>query len=169
MASVENSKGSGNGKIKKKSITIDMTPMVDLGFLLITFFILTATVNSPVSMDMKVPKDNKVEQQKELDERGVVNIILNKESAYFYEGTDLKTLEAVSFKEIRKRINKKKAWCKTNGLEKEFTVIIKANQDAYYQQLVDMLDEMIINDVGSYTLIDISPVEDQYIKQNLAR
>lgn len=167
MASVDNSQHTGNGKIKKKNVTIDMTPMVDLGFLLITFFILTATVNSPVAMDMKVPKDNKVEQATELNDKAVLNIILNKESAYLYEGIDLKTMQAVSFKEIRKKINEKQKWCKANGLEKEFTVLVKANKNAFYQQIVDMLDEMIINDVKAYTLLDIMPIEEQYINQNL--
>jgi biopolymer transport protein ExbD len=169
MASIDTSQGSEKGKIKKKTISIDMTPMVDLGFLLLTFFILTATVNSPVAMDMKVPKDNKVEQQTELNDKAVLNIILNKESAYLYEGIDLKTMEAVSFKQIRKKINEKKTWCKQNGLEKEFTLLIKADKNAFYQQIVDMLDEMVISDVKSYTLLDVLPVEEQYIKQNLMR
>jgi biopolymer transport protein ExbD len=78
-------------------------------------------------------------------------------------------MEAVSFSQIRKKINEKRNWTQANGLEKEFAILIKANKETYYQQIVDMLDEMVINDVKTYTLLDVLPNEDEYIKQNLMR
>ena len=43
--------------------------------------------------------------------------------------------------------------------EKDFVVVIKPDNDATYKNTVDMLDEMTINDVKRYAMVDISPVE----------
>ena len=48
--------------------------------------------------------------------------------------------------------------------EKDFVVVIKPNEDATYKDLIDILDEMLINEVKRYALVDISDVENQLIK-----
>ncbi len=168
MASVGNSGTNSKGK-KNKSLNIDMTPMVDLGFLLITFFILTATLNNPVAMDINLPKDNKSTINTEVDSRAVINILLKKEAAYLYEGNNLNTIKQITYKELPKIIIKKKNWCIKNGFEKEFMIIIKASDESYYQQMVDMLNEMVINEVKTYTLVDISSDEEKIINQKFLR
>ncbi|MEO7922064.1 MAG: biopolymer transporter ExbD [Chitinophagaceae bacterium] len=81
-------KGPGVKKAKKLSTRVDMTPMVDLGFLLITFFVFTATMTTPTTLDLNMPKDIKDEkEQTEAKESGVITIMLGKgNQVYYYEG-----------------------------------------------------------------------------------
>lgn len=121
MASVEgggddgHKKGPGVKKAKKLSTRVDMTPMVDLGFLLITFFIFTATLSSPVAMDLNMPKDTeKVEEESKIKQSGALTILLGKgDQVYYYEGELTEEnasaiFKQTTFKGIRDVIIKKK-------------------------------------------------------------
>lgn len=81
-------KGPGVKKAKKLSTRVDMTPMVDLGFLLITFFIFTATMSSPTTMDLNMPKESeKKEDETKIKQSGALTILLGKNNqVYYYEG-----------------------------------------------------------------------------------
>src|SRR4051812_9379925 len=107
-------KGPGVKKAKKLSTRVDMTPMVDLGFLLITFFIFTSTMSSPTTMALNMPKDEKnPEKQNEAKASGALTLMLGKNDAvYYYEGElapDASNFKTSNFKGIREEIiNKKK-------------------------------------------------------------
>lgn len=155
-------KGPGVKKAKKLSTKVDMTPMVDLGFLLITFFIFTTTVAQPTAMKLFMPKDvDKPEDQNKVKESGAFTIMLGKEDqVYYYEGLDPTKLQAIGFKGIRDAIlNKKKS---TNP--EDLVIIIKPTEDATYKNTVDILDEMTIAEIKRYALVDISSDEYQLIK-----
>lgn len=122
MASIEgggdngHKKGPGVKKAKKLSTRVDMTPMVDLGFLLITFFVFTATMTTPTTLDLNMPKDIKdPKDQTEAKETGVLSIMLGKgDQVYYYEGKLVvdaagNNFKQTTFKGIRDVIiNKKK-------------------------------------------------------------
>lgn len=175
-------KGPGVKKAKKLSTRVDMTPMVDLGFLLITFFVFTATMTTPTTLDLNMPKDIKdPKDQTETKESGTLTILLGKNNTvYYYEG-QLKVdasgnnFKSSNFKDIRKVILDKKksvisryvpdpeceAKAKAEGkpvsncADKDFVVIIKAGKDATYKNTVDILDEMTINQVRTYAMVKI--------------
>lgn len=158
-------KGPGVKKSKKLSTRVDLTPMVDLGFLLITFFIFTTTMSQPTAMRLFLPKDtDKPEEQNKLKASGALTLMLGKNDVvYYYEGelsADAANFKTSTFKEIRDVIiNKKKS---TNP--KDFMVVIKPHAESTYKNAVDALDEMTINDVTRYAMVEVSPVEDQLIK-----
>jgi biopolymer transport protein ExbD len=105
-------KGPGVKKAKKLSTRVDMTPMVDLGFLLITFFIFTTTMSSPTTMQLYMPKDSKDEDQNKAKESGALTLMLGKNNVvYYYEGQllpDGSNFKTATFKEIRGIIIQKK-------------------------------------------------------------
>ena len=158
-------KGPGVKKSKKLSTRVDLTPMVDLGFLLITFFIFTTTMAQPTAMNLFLPKDtDKPEEQNKLKESGALTIMLGADNTvFYYEGIlapDGSNFKSSNFKEIRDVIlNKKKS---TDP--KDFMVVIKPSNEATYGDTVNILDEMSINDVSRYAMVDIFPSEAELVK-----
>ncbi|HQV61271.1 MAG: biopolymer transporter ExbD [Chitinophagaceae bacterium] len=182
-------KGPGVKKAKKLSTRVDMTPMVDLGFLLITFFVFTATMSSPTTLDLNMPKDIKDQkEQTEVKESSVLSIMLGKDNQiFYYEGKlteDGSNFKSTTFKGIRDIIvNKKKevmsryvtdpeceAKARAKGrpisecADKDFVVIIKPSPEATYKNTVDILDEMTINQVRTYAMVKIFDQEFELIK-----
>ena len=154
-------KGPGVKKGKKQSTRVDLTPMVDLGFLLITFFIFTTTMSQPTAMKLNLPKDvEKPEDQNKLKESAAFTVMPSKANmVYYYEGLDPSKLQQTTFKQVRDIILDKKR--RTDP--KDFMVIIKPTKDATYKNAVDILDEMKIDDVKRYALVNISPDEYKFI------
>jgi biopolymer transport protein ExbD len=149
-------KGPGVKKGKKLSTRVDLTPMVDLGFLLITFFIFTTTMSQPTAMRLFLPKDtDKPEEQNKVKASGALTLMLGKNNGiFYYEGEllpDGSNFKSSNFKDIRGIIIDKKK--RTNP--EDFVVVIKPGPEATYKNTVDMLDEMTINDVKRYALVDI--------------
>src|ERR1051326_4563805 len=83
-------KGPGVKKGKKLSTRIDLTPMVDLGFLLITFFMYTTTLAKPKTMEINMPyKDKNMteEQKSKVKESTALTILISRNHRiYTYEG-----------------------------------------------------------------------------------
>ena len=176
-------KGPGVKKGKKLSTRIDLTPMVDLGFLLITFFMFTTTLAKPKTMEINMPyKDPnlKVDEMTKLKASAALTVLLSKNHrVYYYEGIGDDPNKAPELKigyfntskdGIRQEIITKKKTVdelKRSGAlgpKDDLTVLIKPDTTSTYSDLVNMLDEMNINDVKIYAIIDISDIEQGFIK-----
>lgn len=157
-------KGPGVKKAKKLSTRVDLTPMVDLGFLLITFFIFTTTMTQPSAVRLFLPKDTeKPEEQNKVKNSGVLTILISKDNhVFYYEGEllpDGSNFKSSNFKDIRDQIITKKK----NTNPEDFVIIIKAGNEATYKNTVDLLDEMLINDIKRYALVDITPQDMAFV------
>ena len=159
-------KGPGVKKSKKQSTRVDLTPMVDLGFLLITFFMFTTTLSSPTAMKLIMPDETaKPEEQNEAAKAGAFTVILGKaDQVYYYEGDDPKTMQVANLKTIRDKILDKKSRTPADKL----VVIIKPDEDATYKDTVDLLDEMTINDIKKYAMVAVRPDEYALVQQTEA-
>jgi biopolymer transport protein ExbD len=158
-------KGPGVKKGKKLSTRVDLTPMVDLGFLLITFFIFTTTMSQPTAMKLFLPKDtDKPEEQNKAKESGALTILLGSdETVFYYEGQldpTASNLKSSTMKQIRDVIIDKKRRTPVDDL----VIVVKPGAEATYRGVVDILDEMTINDIKRYAMVDISEVEEQLVK-----
>lgn len=170
MAEVQvQEKGDKGGKVrsKKQNPRVDMTPMVDLNFLLLMFFMFTTTFSKPNVMDLGLPAKPKDKTQTpantEIDLTNSISIIIGKDNRVFWHqmdqaGLNEQTLNETTFDRegIRKVIEQAKARAKKQDL---FTVIIKPTDDAVYKNFVDILDEMAITKNERYGVTDIKPWE----------
>lgn len=178
MAEVQvQEKGDKGGKVrsKKQSTRVDMTPMVDLGFLLITFFMFTTTFSKPNVMDLGLPakpKENQKAPGTEIKLSNSVSILIGKDNRVFWHQQDNTSLTDANLNETtfdREGIRKVIQQAKANAADQsKFTVIIKPTDDAVYKNFVDILDEMAITKSEQYGVTDVKPWEKAVYDRKLA-
>lgn len=158
--------GSKDGKIrsKKSSTKIDMTPMVDLAFLLLTFFMLTTTFTKPQTMEISMPdKVKENDKQPMVNEKKVLTVVLgDSDKIYWYVGITEPKVNRTNFSGdgIRKVLTEQKN--QINGL----VVLIKPLDTSRYKNVVDILDEMSISNVSTYALVDVTPEDKKLIQDS---
>ena len=150
---------------KKGAPRVDMTPMVDLGFLLITFFMLTTTMSQQAGMDIQMPFDDGTQTKNTpVKESNALTIILGKNNkVFYYQGLDNPQLLVTNYtpKGIRKVLLDKK-----EEIGPKMFVLIKPLPKASYQNIVDILDELAITAVPSYSLTKITQEDKDLVFKN---
>lgn len=175
MAEIATGGGGGKhdgGKVrsKKSSTRIDMTPMVDLGFLLITFFILATTLSKPSSMTYNAPDKTKTEETEPLKASNVMTVFLGKDNnAYVIFGkaaTEDPEVKKISMGyDLRKEIQED---AKKVPADK-FVVVIKPTKESTYKNMVDILDEMAITHTKRYALVDALTDDEKKLLKDKAK
>ncbi|MGP8216541.1 MAG: ExbD/TolR family protein [Bacteroidia bacterium] len=209
MADVDTGGGGGGGhgkhqkkRAKKLSTRIDMTPMVDLGFLLLTFFMLTTTFSKPKVIGLTPPvKDNS--HKTEVDTTSLTIVLSGNNKVYYYKGQLPQSLDSSKYsirltdfspKGIRQVLLNFNSFVNqqigttsplyikhkngqisdslydrmkdsAEGKKAAMFVIIKTDSLAKYVNVVTMLDEMDICNIGKYALIDAAPADINMIKK----
>ena len=162
----------GKKRAKKMSTKIDMTPMVDLAFLLLTFFMLTTTFAKPNVMQLTMPvkKTDDVEDTK-IKASQAMTIVLGKDNkAYYYFGLNTPLDKTVAKPEL------KVTNFSANGIRQvlldrqrrqpEPIILIKPTEDSKYRNMVDILDEMNITNQKKYALVKVSKDDLDLIKES---
>ena len=179
----------GKKRAKKIGTRIDMTPMVDLAFLLLTFFVLTSTFSKPKTLRLIFPEKLKDLKNQIVMKNGLTIILSKDDKIYFYNQNieTAKEVEVATYgndeKGLRKLLRlqnksllaiRNKLQTKLNTLDKadtlgfkrinaeldtaakldRFVVVVKHDADATYKNLIDVVDEFLINQVGKYFISD---------------
>jgi len=184
MAELNTGDGGGGkgGKVrsKKQNSKVDLTAMVDLAFLLITFFMLTTSLSKPQSMDLSLPDkdpDSTKTKDTKVDENRTMTLILGADNKLTYYMGLLETPIAgpkdIAYgkdgirRELLKR--KKSVLEYSAGLGKPkngIIVIIKPSKKSNYRNLVDVLDEMAITGVETYAIVpEFTPEETKLVEK----
>jgi len=148
------------GKIRsnKSSTKIDMTPMVDLAFLLLTFFILTTTFNKPKAMELTMPE--KIDITQPVGDKNVLNLILSENNKIFwYVG-----LEPPVFETNYSSAGVRKLLLNHKQRNPKLVVLIKPEDKSKYENIVDVLDEINITNTQRYAIVDLSDDDRRVLK-----
>ncbi len=161
MAQIEEKQSNDGGKVraKKASTKVDMTPLADLGFLLITFFMFTTTFSKPNVMGLNMPPKIDNPKPPEVKNENTLTLILGKDDKVYWHQLDktLLTLDKLNETDYsRDGLRETIKTAKKNAHDKEmFTIIIKPTDDATYENVVNTLDEMEITESTKYGIVDI--------------
>ncbi len=164
-------KGGGKVRSKKASTRVDLTAMVDLAFLLITFFMLTTTLAKPQAMDLVMPdKDEILKDQKPVPASRTMSILLgSKDKLEYFVGEPGKVAPIVSDygkNGIRKALLDNYQKVKQQSGGKEMIVLIKPSDKSNYKDMVDILDELKIANIQIYAIVDIVGNEVESLKRD---
>ncbi|ATL46336.1 biopolymer transporter ExbD [Chitinophaga caeni] len=153
--------GNSKNRSKKHSTRVDMTPMVDLGFLLITFFMLTAMLAKPRTMNLVMPADGP--PMPISSSKSLTVILADQHKVYYYEGENIEQIQETNFspaKGIGEVLRwKKKLVADKYGDASSLMVIIKPTDQSVYKDYIDIMDEISINDIRKYATVKIDSIE----------
>ncbi len=171
MAELNTSQDSGaktrKVRSKKLSSRVDLTAMVDLAFLLITFFMLTTSLSKPQSMDLAMP-DNTPGPPIKIDENRTLTVLIDDNDrlkCFMGKLSENRPAEIASGtsafrKQVIESKKKAEAYCESIGKKGEgLIVLIKPGKKSNYRNLVDVLDEMAISDVKTFAITDLAEDE----------
>lgn len=142
-------------KAAKRMVNVDMNPMVDLAFLLLTFFMLATTFSKPQAMELLVPakpKQEDVEKETPVKESKTLSIVLAKNRIVWYQGISDPDTHAISYDgtDLETFLGK------INGEVDGLVVLIKPLQESNYGNLVKAFDALNYSGVQRYAISELS-------------
>jgi len=149
-----------NKKNQQGSIVMDMNAMVDLAFLLLTFFMLTTTMVKPKAIELVMPvpdldDDETTEVLNIRESRAITLIPMPDNELYYYQGFSEAVVQAATYGAggIRAVL--------LNHVEQvdDPVIIIKAHPDSTFENLIELIDEMNITRIDRYAIDQFGPNE----------
>jgi biopolymer transport protein ExbD len=171
---VNDRRRAGVSRPKKNHPKTDMTPMVDLGFLLISFFVMTTELSKPRVAPLNMPKEG---PSMPLGNSNALTVLLaGGDNVYYYHGNwkdavaanNIVKTSLYSGDGLRKVIIEKKQWLEANDKKEGrngLMMLIKSTEETPYKNVIDVLDETMINDVRKYALVKMEAEETAWIKE----
>ena len=133
-------KKKGGLKRPKRRVNVrnDLTPMVDIAFLLLIFYMVTTVFSTPLSMEISLPpKQTEVTEAKKIGESKLLQMFVDKNDSLYYQiGEGMKQPEQVSFKQLSEIIDDK------NRNVTDLVMLLKIDHKASYQLMVVIIDEI---------------------------
>ncbi len=161
MAGADLAAASGAAKGKKKhkkkkrlNVRIDMTPMVDVVMLLITFFMLTTVFNTPQTMEINLPPDDKTEV--EVAESSLLTLrVLADGSIYWNQGFE--SAQTVAFKDLHKLLIERLA------ANPKLICLVKVEREGTYKMMVDIMDELSLANITRFSFAPFKEFDKKFI------
>jgi biopolymer transport protein ExbD len=176
MAELDTSGGGkhkgGKVRSKKKTTRVDLTAMVDLAFLLITFFILTTTLNKPKAQELVMPDKDDKNTQLPVPETRTMTLLLgdNDKLEWFVgaPGATPPTTIGYGGNQLRKTLVEQDAKIRAShaGPDNGMIVLVSPSAQSTYKNVVTVMDELNIVNIQQRAIVDITPVEIALLKRD---
>lgn len=146
----ERKKGKKRRQPRRLGIRIDMTPMVDIAFLLLTFFMLTTTMSRPQTMEINLPpsKDVKVE----IAESNLMTLRVKGDGSIFWN-IGIESPKKVEFNDLKSLLREK------FEQNPKLTVLLKIHRDGKYYMMVDIIDEFNISGINRFSIAPLTETD----------
>ncbi|MDZ7291471.1 MAG: biopolymer transporter ExbD [candidate division KSB1 bacterium] len=168
MAAIETGESKSRGKKaakkhKKKrriGIRIDMTPMVDVAFLLLTFFMLTTVFSKPQTMEINLPPD--VKTTVEVAESNLLTLRVAADGTIFWNiGSEppqkIATIDNIA--PLRALLVER------NRLNPKLITLVKVDRDGTYKMMVDIMDELNLAEITRFSLAPMTPKDKEQLQK----
>jgi len=160
MAEVDVKQSRGKEKHSKKKrrrvgVRIDMTPMVDIAFLLLTFFMLTTTMNKPQAMEINLPPGD---ANVEVPQSNLLTLRVS-ENGTIYWNIGIDKPEKATLAELRKVLKEK------NASNPKLITLIKVDRKGKYMMMVNIMDELNVADITRFSLAPFEDKDKQLIEK----
>jgi biopolymer transport protein ExbD len=165
MASVETGASRSHGKVAKKhkkkrrlGVRVDMTPMVDVAFLLLTFFMLTTVFSKPQTMEINLPPDEKATV--EVAESNLLTLRVAKDGTVLWNA-GVEKPEKIAFADLHKFLLQR------NQANPKLITLLKFDREGTYNTMVDMMDELNIANITRFSIAPMTPSDLDLVKKTL--
>lgn len=154
MGGLDMGGGGGGGRHKKvrskrMSVRNDMTPMVDVAFLLLTFFMLTTVFSQPQAMEINMP-DSK--EPVEIAESNVLQVRVDQRGDVYW-GFGREAPTKAPFTDIEKILLQN-----ANRNPEKTVTVLKVDREGTYKNAVDILDAF---ETGNVKRFAIAPMTEE--------
>ncbi|HTY01348.1 MAG TPA: biopolymer transporter ExbD [Bacteroidota bacterium] len=136
-------KGKKRRKGRRLGTRIDMTPLVDVAFLLLTFFMFTTSMSRPQTMEINLPPDANVKV--EVAESNLLTLRLNEKGDIFYS-FGIESLKKIEHKDLRAFLREKAS------SNPKLIVLVKVDRLGKYDMMVNIIDELNQDGVTRFSL-----------------
>jgi len=160
-ADVAESKSHEKGKKRKKkrlAIRIDMTPMVDVVLLLLTFFMLTTVFSKPQTMELNLPPDSDVRVEVAATTLLIIRVTPNMD-IYWNMGNEPTALKKITFKELRPLLAER-----FHNIPRLIT-LVQIDREAKYSDMVDIIDELNLANITRFSIAPLKELDKKLISK----
>ncbi|MBI5168962.1 MAG: biopolymer transporter ExbD [Candidatus Eisenbacteria bacterium] len=130
---------------------IDMTPMVDVAFLLLIFFMVTTVFMTPQALEINLPPDNKTPMQ--VAESKILQLrVLGEDRVYWKRGpkTDPWVRTTVAgMKDVLKPLANNDA----------IVILLNIDRDATFDNMVSIIDQLDLANLGRFSILELTPAD----------
>ena len=144
----------GLRKRKRVGVRVDMTPMVDVAFLLLIFFMVTTVFRRPLAMEMNLPESGATVKVKE---RNVMTVYINKDGSMLYD-VGKRGLQPLTWDELRETL------VLENDYNPELVILVKVDREAKYNNMVNMLDTLDEARLGRFSIIAMTDADKAFVE-----